>query len=369
MASLIRRPNSPFWFACFSNKEGRRLKRSTKLLAVPANRRAAQRLAEDFEDEFRTVRVGHQARKVLADIQSKYLPASELVALTVRQFFEAHVVRKRPEVSQATIEYYEGNARRFLAWLGTGADKGIAALAVDTLLAYRSHLLGKSSPRTVNNVIKCLKTFFAAALKDGHIAEDPCSRLDLVRDRTESPRRPFAAEEIQRLLAVADEEWKSMILMGLHTGQRLKDISLLEWKDYDAEKKTVRFKTSKTGRMMTLPLLVPLKWVEGTHMHPRAADIVVRHGRIGSVSKGFAELLLKAGLREEKVARSARVVHELSFHSLRHTATSWLREAGIPDSVVMEFIGHDDRAVSQGYTHTGMDALKAAAAAISGRLS
>ena len=33
--------------------------------------------------------------------------------------------------------------------------------------------------------------------------------------------------------------------------------------------------------------------------------------------------------------------HALTFHSLRHTAVTLLKEAGIPQAVVMELIGHD----------------------------
>ena len=56
-----------------------------------------------------------------------------------------------------------------------------------------------------------------------------------------------------------------------------------------------------------------------------------------------------------------RAKHALTFHSLRHTATSWMKAAGIPASVVMDFIGHDDAAMSQLYTHTGDEALRKAA--------
>jgi len=52
-----------------------------------------------------------------------------------------------------------------------------------------------------------------------------------------------------------------------------------------------------------------------------------------------------AGLKKETT--------RVSFHSLRHTATSLLKAAGIPASVVMDLIGHDDAAMSQHYTHTG----------------
>ena len=56
-----------------------------------------------------------------------------------------------------------------------------------------------------------------------------------------------------------------------------------------------------------------------------------------------------------------RQVFELSFHSLRHTAVSLLKDAGIPDAVVMALVGHESAAISQRYTHVGRDALQRAA--------
>jgi integrase len=53
---------------------------------------------------------------------------------------------------------------------------------------------------------------------------------------------------------------------------------------------------------------------------------------------------------------------DVSFHSLRHTAVSLLKDAGIPDSVVMALVGHDTVAMSQRYTHVGKEALTNAAA-------
>jgi len=46
----------------------------------------------------------------------------------------------------------------------------------------------------------------------------------------------------------------------------------------------------------------------------------------------------------------------LSFHSLRHTAVTQLKEAGIPAAVVMELIGHDSAQMSEHYTHVGQGA-------------
>jgi site-specific recombinase XerD len=51
----------------------------------------------------------------------------------------------------------------------------------------------------------------------------------------------------------------------------------------------------------------------------------------------------------------------LSFHSLRHTAVSLLKDAGIPDAVVMALVGHESIAITQRYTHVGLEALQRAA--------
>jgi integrase len=87
------------------------------------------------------------------------------------------------------------------------------------------------------------------------------------------------------------------------------------------------------------------------------------------LSNQFAELLAQAGLRaprENHQAKgsgrsSARTKHELSFHSLRHSAVSLLKDAGIPAAVVMELVGHESRAMSGQYTHVGREALAKAA--------
>jgi len=48
-------------------------------------------------------------------------------------------------------------------------------------------------------------------------------------------------------------------------------------------------------------------------------------------------------------ARRAR--NELSFHCLRHTAVTLLKDAGIPEAVVMELVGHDSAQMSARCTH------------------
>jgi integrase len=42
--------------------------------------------------------------------------------------------------------------------------------------------------------------------------------------------------------------------------------------------------------------------------------------------------------------------NELSFHALRHTATSLMKNAGISPAIVQDIIGHESPAISAHYT-------------------
>ena len=85
-----------------------------------------------------------------------------------------------------------------------------------------------------------------------------------------------------------------------------------------------------------------------------------------------SEILVAAGLTKSRyegkshasrgIGRNAkREGTPLSFHCLRHTAVSLLKDAGVPDAVVMALVGHDTVAMSQHYTHVGKEALENAA--------
>ena len=63
---------------------------------------------------------------------------------------------------------------------------------------------------------------------------------------------------------------------------------------------------------------------------------------------GFADLLAQAGLRAARHAKSAGAKSALSFHSLRHTATTLLDEGDVPAAVAQALIGHDSEAITGG---------------------
>ena len=78
---------------------------------------------------------------------------------------------------------------------------------------------------------------------------------------------------------------------------------------------------------------------------------------VSHLSREFGELLARAGLREERTHErrmertgQRRELNALSFHSLRHSATSIMKNAGVSAAVVMDIIGHDTAEMSAHYT-------------------
>ena len=195
-------------------------------------------------------------------------------------------------------------------------------------------------------------------------------------------RRPFTIDEIEKLLQEADEDWKGVILFGLYTGQRLGDIVRLTWRNLSLEDGLLTLDSKKTGRHQILPIAQPiLDWLgerEGSSdpkdpIFPEFHDIATRSAKVGLLSSRFHDLMARAGLvpkhahqkREGKQGRTGkRTQSELTFHCLRHTATSLMKNAGISPAIVQEFVGHTSKAVSDSYTHIEIEALRKAAGAL-----
>jgi len=104
-------------------------------------------------------------------------------------------------------------------------------------------------------------------------------------------------------------------------------------------------------------------------IHPRAFASVVKSGKAGTLSRQFYEAMASAGLVAAKKHRAAdenaagrsgrREVSEISFHALRHTATSLLKNAGVSPAIVQDIIGHESAAISANYTHIEGEAKRA----------
>ncbi len=377
MASLTKRPRSKFWVACYTGRNGRRLKRSTKT----SDRKQALKIAELWEDAYRKKRTALQFRRVLTEAH-KEISGEAVSHSSLRGFVNSWVESRKPEISSATYTHYRNSAKKFLLFLKQRADADLGEITREEITLYRNELAERFAARTVNHEVKFLRMVFRAARRDALVADDPAEFVKTVRQRDGHERQPFSLDQLRAVLSVADSEWQSMVLFGLYTGQRLSDIARLTWSNIDLQRNELRLVTSKTGKRLIIPLAPALGHLLSkaassddprAPLHPRAHAIVMAQGKSGHLSNQFADLLAEAGLRiktpHRATANQGRGVradreHKLSFHSLRHTSVTLLKEAGVPDAAIMALVGHDSVAMNQHYTHVGREALEKAANAL-----
>jgi integrase len=375
MASVLQRGKKRKWYAVFRDLRGRQQWKRVDA----ADRKRAQAAADLLEATAQKKKGAQHLRKAFAELYREFYGQS-MPTTTVRKYSETWLAEKKQEAADSTYRSYEQVALRWLEFLKERADDDLADVAKADLVDFRNELAGKIGPARVNFYVKVLRMFFRAAHRDGYLLENPAAYLEIVRNRTTGRRRPFTVAEIRAVLGVADPEWQSLIRMGLYTGQRLADLALLTWANVDLNRNEIRMTTKKTRRSVVIPitkhlrehlLSIPLIDEPLAPLHPKAFASLQKEGRVASLSNQFVALLAQAGFREEQthksrgIGRSARRRgSQLSFHSLRHTAVSLLKDAGIPQATVQELIGHDSEQMSALYTHVGRDALEKAAAAL-----
>ena len=373
MASVWKHPQSQFWVACFTDNAGKQRKKSTK----ETNRKLALKMAEKLEGEYRKVRTANQMQKLLRDAHREITGAT-LEQASLVDYQPRWIASKKAEgCADATMVFYEHSTARFIAFLGSESKKPLSTITKEQVERFRNTLAETLATKTVNHQLQGLRMLFKGAVEDGLAADNPAKSVKLIKTKQgeESIKEAFTIEQIRLLLPHCKGYWLGMVLIAANTGQRLADIQFMKWSHVSADGAEIKFTTRKTKTAIVIPTSKRLRAYINSlprpedpqaFLHPEAAALVGH-----SLSGAFARIVIKAGLRPRpalpsdatEAPRPKRDHTGLSFHSLRHSAVTFLAEAGIPQAVIMELTGHGSAAMSRHYTKVGKTALTAAAAA------
>ncbi|MEI6168844.1 MAG: tyrosine-type recombinase/integrase [bacterium] len=370
MPSIHKRDGRPYWYAAFYNGDGLRSLKSTGT----NDKKEAMRRCLEWAEASKTGREGRltqeRARKVLADIfarsNKEMLPTS-----TVREYLESWLSKKELEVEESSLVQYRTARNTLLDHLGAKANRSIETITLRDVSALRDTLARRMAAASVNKTLKILGGVWRQARKDGLIDDDIFSKISPVKG-LQGKRRPFTGEELKLILGVSDNEWRGMILFGYYVGARLSDIASLTWANVDFANKELHFTAQKTKRPMHVPLagvLVQYLMALPSSDDPHAPLFPSSYegNRSGTLSNRFYNIMVSAGLvpkRSHEKAKggrdSRRVLNELSFHCLRHSAASALRNNGVTDVVAMTLLGHESAAIARNYTKIDRSSLRAA---------
>lgn len=207
--------------------------------------------------------------------------------------------------------------------------------------------------------------------------------------RLSKPRREmstYTPDEVARVLAAANNERDGHLWYLALSGLRRGEIAGLRWSDVDLVAKTLTVRVSRvaaagkavengpktSASWRTLPLDDGLVAVLRSAHKRQAEERMALGPAYGtgdyvacdeSGSPYHPDTLSKRWTRIVKVAG----VRHINLHSARHTCGTTLHLRGVALSVIAAWLGHADASVTARiYTHSQLDALKAASVTLGG---
>jgi integrase len=319
-----------------------------------------------------------KAREHLSRI-SEIARGKPLKSYTVRNWFAEYLRQKKPNVAASTFKAYEWGYESFIGFLGPRADAGIENIEHADVRAWRDAQKESGlSDKRVNNLLKYISGPFSKAAKTGMIPINPVAATESLRVSDSVQRKPFTVNEINSILKKCpSQEWKIVVLLGVYCGMRLGDATRRKVSDFDLQAETVTFvpeKKSKQGREVTLPLHSSLLNEIKIALKGRKEDApdwltpklaITPIGSSQGLSTQFITVMEEAnvdrGTSVEGTGRG-RTRFARSFHSTRHTASTWLANEGIQEDLRMLITDHESREVAKRYTHHSVELLRTAVA-------
>lgn len=370
MASIRKFKNSANWYACYTLPDGKRKQVSTGL----SDKEQALEIALKWERAARGAKAKgtfteRQARRVLQEIALS-VGTTAFSEETVREFFKRHQKTPRQEAKRTT-QRREATLAGFLDELADKADEPIEFVETRDVKRW----IAKQQERglalsSVNDLLAYVSRAFKDAQSEGLIASNPCDGCRLRgAKKAAAKRKHYSLEQFQALVEKTDGEWQTLILLAALTGQRQKDCSRLKWGQVDFKRGIITFKRQKNKDEFPVPMVPILaKHLQGIfkqapkeYIMPEMANRPAT-GRLAISDVFRNEILPLIGIKQAygKLKGAGRQVAEYSFHSLRHSCSTWLADSGVAESDRMAFIGHEDEAVSRGYTHATSEQVQRA---------
>lgn len=273
-------------------------------------------------------------------------------------------IRDDRGLSEHTERAYESDLRALVEFVEVTPGQ----VRLQHLRAWLAALVDRGAkPSSVQRRVACARGFFAWAQAEGHVAEDPASRLRAPKRRRKLPEVPLAKEidETLRVLAAAAADGEPLALRDVAlvellyaSGLRVSEACGLALSDVDLGRSTVRV-LGKGGKERAVPMGEPARVALEAWLRAR--------GRVAIASSPKLVFLgARGGALDPRVAR--RVVsgatgasgHSVGPHALRHAMATHVLAGGADLRTVQELLGHASVATTQIYTHVSNDRLRAA---------
>ncbi|MPT47894.1 MAG: site-specific integrase [Sphingobium sp.] len=222
------------------------------------------------------------------------------------------------------------------------------------------------APATIEKIRITFNRSFELAAKWGMAGSEVNPVKAVPRKRYSNARERFlTAKEVERLKgaleASGNTQLRFIVPLLLLTGARKTELLTARWEHIDMERRSWLIPTSKTGKHRYVPLSQP------------AVDIITALPRF----KDCPWLLPNpdthkpyTGIKRAwETARKAAGLPDVRVHDLRHSAASFMINAGVDLYAVGRILGHADHKSTMRYSHLANDTLLAAVEAGASRMN
>mgnify|MGYP000009441912 FL=1 len=393
----------------------------------PANKLQAKRFAERILTDIRTMQNLRSEQEFLNRVAERQ-QLIQRIQFTLDDVLP--IIVNNPKLKNGTrLQHRKYQWEKFYNWLRAHYPRVTVPHDVTPLMAqqFANDLYAEGMANsTYNDYITSCRMFFKMIMIHAGLTSNPFTHVERLPKNTIS-HKPIPREFIPKILAACDDpnfqvletrrlapitkaELKTLIVVGLCTGMRLKDCALLDWSCINFENnyiKTVAYKTKKYDKgYLWIPMMPYLRkhllsiydWQAVGPIMPNIAcryedkdhkELLKKSNKLsvsvpmipdddseelnlpeiksdnGNMSNEVKNLLKFAGLpvstRLTKAEKANGVTKPIGqrkkspnlygFHSFRHYFVSTCAECNIPMAYVEAIIGNESEVIRQYYTH------------------
>lgn len=313
--------------------DGQRIHRSIGMVSAGVTRKQAEEFVEGVKTDARAGRLNLPlGRKVVLgfrDAGKRYLEKS-------KEEGGKDLKAKKMRLTQHLIPFYK--------------DKPLSAISTFDINRYKKFRLdANTAPGTINRELAVLSHLFTKAVEWKWLTHKPAVIKRLKEDP--GPIVYLKQEQMSRLAEAAAQDHNPhvypFVMIGLATGMRKMEILSIQIRNIDLKRRLIYIPLAKAGSREQ-PITNELaNFLKEYIVRAKASQKWLfpsdksETGHVVAIEKPYRRTVSRAGLDPDVIVR----------HTLRHTATSHLFQAGVDIPTIQKITGHKTVEMVMRYAH------------------
>lgn len=219
---------------------------------------------------------------------------------------------------------------------------------------------------TIQRYLNSIKRFFNWLFKNEYLILNPVEDLEVKINGVKEKREIFLKDEMETFLKSLKKPLeKSIFELAYSSGLRISEIVNLELSDVDLKARTLHLKQAKGRKDRYVPFgKIARKYLE-EYIKGGRKEL---EKRVFGKDKNYLFINVNGKMNNDKIKyifnqtikKSEVPKRKRSFHSIRHSVSTHLLEAGVGVVYVSELLGHESLETTVRYTSLVTDSLKKA---------